>query len=233
MVSSSKHPHLTVVGLTAEGVRGYLIENPEFLIDNADLMEEMVPPDMRRGEGAADFVHYRIAKMQEEYGALKAEHEDLIDLLQETMQRQNRFNAAMLSLMDAPDFTATLRLVGRDFASLLEQEAVGFFLEAGGWLDIGDYDGLKVVAPGLVNRWLNGRDLSLEEVPSGREDLYGDRALNVRSQALIRLVIREGLPHGLLALGHADPLYYATDLATEQLEALGGAVERCLRKWLV
>ncbi len=232
MDSSSKRPYLAVAGLTPENVRGFLMENPDFLVDNADLMEELVSPELRTGNGVQDFQHYRTARLQEDYDDLKAEHEDLIDLLQENLQRQDRMNAAILALMDAPDFTATLSLIGHDFAALLDQEAVGFFLEAGGWLDVGDYDGLKVVPPGVVNRWINGRDVMLEEVPYGLEDLYGDTAPNIRSQALVRLVIREGLPHGLLALGHTDPMHYATDLATEQIETLGGVVGRCLGRWL-
>lgn len=232
MSPSSKRPYITVAGLTPENVRGYLMENPDFLADNADLLEELVPPEQRRGDGVQDFQHFMVAKLQDDFTALKEEHEDLIDLLQENLLRQNRMNAAILALMDVPDFPSTIRLIGHEFAELLGQEAVGFFLEAGGWLDVGDYDGLKVVAPGVVNRWLNGREVMLEEVPCGLVDLYGGKAKLVRSQALVRLTIREGLPPGLLALGHADPMHYATDLATEQVETLGGVVERCLSKWL-
>ncbi|HAX91494.1 MAG TPA: hypothetical protein DCY07_04710 [Rhodospirillaceae bacterium] len=232
MSPSSKRPYLSVAGLTPENVRGFLMENPDFLADNADILEELVPPETRRGDGVQDFQHFMVAKIQDDFTALKAEHEDLIDLLQENLLRQNRMNTAILALMDAPDFESTLRLIGQEFADILEQEAVGFFLEAGGWLDVGDYDGLKVVSPGVVNRWLNGREVMLEEVPHGLRELYGDASRNVRSQALVRLTIREGLPPGLLALGHADPMHYATDLATEQVETLGGVIERCLGKWL-
>lgn len=233
MASSSERSNKLLTDLMPQDVRAYLLAHPDFFEQNADLLEEIVPPDLRLGEGVPDFQKYMLARLQDDFIALKAEHEDLMELMQENLQRQNRINLAVTSLLDAHDFNETIRIIGHEFCSMLDHEAVGFFLEAGGWLDTGDYDGLKVVAPGIVGRWLNGRDLVLEEVSTGQEDIYGDKYQYVRSQALIRIVIREGLPPGLLALGHGDPNTYATGLATEQLECLGGVVERCLRKWLL
>jgi len=221
-----------LVDLMPQDVRAYLLDHPDFLSQNADILEDMIPPELRLGEGVPDFQKYMLARLQDDFIALKVEHEDLMELMQENLQRQNRINAAVLALMDASDFSATIHLIGHELEPMLEQEAVGFFLEAGGWLDVGDYDGLTIVPPGSVGRWLNGRDLVLEEVTVGQEDLYGEKYQQVKSQALIRIVIREGLPPALLALGHSDSLHYATGLATEQLECLGGVIERCLRKWL-
>ncbi|MDD3183278.1 MAG: DUF484 family protein [Alphaproteobacteria bacterium] len=233
MSSSSERSNQTLIDMMPQDVRAYLLSHPDFFEENADILEEIIPPQLRLGDGVPDFQKYMLARLQDDFLALKGEHEDLMELMQENLLRQNRINVAVTSLLDAHDFNETIRIIGHEFASMLEHEAIGFFLEAGGWLDTGDYDGLKVVAPGIVGRWLNGRDLALEEVSVGQEDIYGDKFQHVHSQALIRIVIREGLPPGMLALGHGDPTYYATGLATEQLECLGGVVERCLRKWLL
>ena len=229
MTSSKETSPASGAELTSEDVRAYLNGHPEFWADNADLVEQACLVDKA---GLPDFQRYRMAKLQDDYVALKGEHEDLMDLMQENLQRQNRFFAAMLALMDAPDFESTLRLIGRDFADILEQDVVGFFFETGGWLDQGDYDYLKIVEPGKVARWLNGGDLVLEEVDCGLPELYGEKAKGIRSQALMRLVIHEGLPPGLLALGHNDPMHYATGLASEQVACLGEMIERTLCRWI-
>jgi uncharacterized protein YigA (DUF484 family) len=182
--------------------------------------------------GLPDFQRYRMAKLQEDFIALRVEHEDLMDLMQESMQRQNRIFSAILALLDSPDFESTLRLIGQDLAEILEVESVGFFFETGGWLDQGDYAYVKIVSPGKVARWLNGGHLVMEEVETGLEELYGDSADKIRSQALVRIELQEGLPPGLLALGHADPMYFATGLATEQIECLGEVIARSLRRFL-
>lgn len=234
MSSTSQNPRDILSEMTPEDVRAYLLAHPDFLEDNGDILEAMVPPDSRVGdEGVRDFQRYMLAKLQNDFLILKGEHDDLMDLMQEHLQRQNRINMAVMTLLDAKDFDSTLHLIGKELSSLMEHEGVGFFLEAGGWLEVGEYNGLKVVPPGYVGRWLSGRNIVLEEIEGGASpDLYGDIAKSVHSQALVRIVIREGLPPGLLALGHGDPLYYATGLATEQIECLGGVVERCMRKWL-
>lgn len=232
MSTTSEKDLIPLADLAADDVRSYLLEHPTFLADNADILELIVPPEVRLGEGVPDFQRYMLARLQDDFVALKGEHEDLIDLMQENLQRQNRFNAATLSLLDVADFNSLIHLVGHEFAEILDQEAVGFFLEAGGWLDVGDYDGLTVVTPGVVGRWLNGRDLVLEEVSVGQKDIYGDKFQHIKSQALVRIGIRDGLPPGLLALGHRDAMHYATGIATEQVEFLGAVIERCLRKWV-
>lgn len=231
-MTSSMETQIASAPLGEDEIRAYLLAHPEFMEDNWSVLQALMPEQAQGEAEIQDFQRYRLAKLQDDYIALKAENEDLMDLMQEQMQRQNRINEAALALWDAPDFPAVIGLVAHDFAALLDQEAVGFFLEAGGWLDQGDYDGLHVVQPGLVGRWLNGREAVLEEVDRALDDLFADKAPLVRSQALVRLHIRDGLPPGLLALGHRDPMHYATGLATEQVEFLGGMVERCLRKWL-
>ncbi|NTU76402.1 MAG: DUF484 family protein [Alphaproteobacteria bacterium] len=214
-------------------VRDYLLEHPDFLSDNGDLLALLVPPTQRHGDKVEDFQRYMLARLQDHFIAIKDEHDDLMSLMQEHMQRQNRINAAILSLMDETSFESTLKFITRDIALFLDQEAVGLFFEAGGALQPGVYGGLRVVPEGFVDRWLFGRDVVLEEKPSASAELYGDKAGDVRSQALARLYFGENLPCGLLALGHREPMYYATGLATEQIECLGAVIERCIRKWLV
>ncbi len=237
MTSSMDPKSSGIKNLSAEDVRAYLIEHPEFWANNAAMIEGVELVKQPAGapvdaQGLPDFQSYRMAKLQDDYASLKSEHEDLMDLMQDNIQRQNIVYAAVQSLMDAPSFESIIRMVSHDLASLLEQECIGFFLEAGGWLEMGDYDGLKVVEPGRVTRWMNGGAIVLEEIRNGMPDFYGHKAPNVRSQALVRLQIRDGLPPGMLAMGHVDPMYYATGLATESVECLGGVLERCLNKWL-
>lgn len=237
MTSSLEQKAELLKNLTQEDVRAYLIEHPEFWANNPAMVEgvELVcsNPDVPLdAQGLPDFQSYRMAKLQEDHDALKSEHEDLMDLMQDNIQRQNIVYAAVQSLIDAPSFESIIRMVSHDLASLLEQECIGFFLEAGAWLEKGNYDGLHVVEHGKVSRWMNGGAIVLEEVPNALPELYGDKSSVVRSQALVRLQIRDGLPPGMLAMGHADPMYYATGLATESVECLGGVVERCMNKWL-
>jgi hypothetical protein len=222
-----------LTSLMAGEVRDYLLEHPDFLVDNSDLLATLIPPSLRHGDKVEDFQGYMLARLQDNFTAIKDEHDDLLQLMQEHLQRQNRINAAILSLLDAKDFAGALGFITHDLRLLLDQEAVGLFLEAGGALQEGHYAGLHVVPEGFVATHLGEREIVLEEKAAASPVLFGEKAGAVRSQALVRLSISDELPPGLLAFGHREAMYYATGLATEQMETLGAVVERCLNKWLV
>lgn len=213
-------------------VRDYLLAHPDFLTENSDLLVELVPPIQRRGDGVHDFQQHMLARLQENFSAIKGDHDNLMQLMQEHLQRQNKMNAAMLSLLDAPGFEATLQFITQEMAVLLDQEAVVMFLEAGNVLQPGVYSGMRVVAEGFVHKWMGERDIELEAVKAAPE-IFEDKAEAVKSQALVRLKISDDLPQGMLALGHSDPMYYATGMATEQIECLAAVIERCVNKWLI
>lgn len=233
MAQETELAEFTETSVMAGDVRDYLLNHPDFLDDNDDILAELVPPGLRRADGVQDFQRYMLARLQDNFSAIKGEHDDLMQLMQEHLQRQNRINSAALSLFDAPDFETTVRFLANDLRGLLDLEAVGLFMESSDALCCGDYCGLRVVADGFVAKWLAGRDVVLEEQTNAAPELFGTLAAPlVRSQALIRLEIRDNLPLGLLALGHRETMYFATGLATEQMEFLGAIAERCLGKWV-
>lgn len=230
MSKDSSAAQETLASLMPGDVREYLLDHPEFLADNNDLLTVLVPPHKEHGDKVQDFQQFMLMKLQDHYTAIKDEHDDLMSLMQEHLQRQTRFNAAMLALLDATNFAEMIKVITEDFAVHLDQEAVAIMLEAREGLQQGEFGGLRVVQNGFVNLWLGERDIELVEQETPVPALFGVTCDTVRSRALVRLNIDEDAPVGLLALGHREPMYYATGLATEQLEFLGQIVERCFRK---
>lgn len=221
----------TLASLMPGDVRDYLLGHPEFLEDNSDLLAYLVPPHKQQGDKVQDFQQFMLLKLQEHYNAIKDEHDDLMSLMQEHLQRQTRFNTAMLALLDATSLEGLIEVITTELTIYLDQEAIAIMLEAGGALEVGTYGGLQVVTQGVVNKWLGDRDIELTEQENSCPELFGDKG-EIRSRALVRLAINGGMPMGLLALGHRDEMYYATGMATEQLEFLGAVIERCFQKWI-
>ena len=216
----------------ADDVRDYLLRHPSFFEDNDDVLASLVPKEHRNGDHVEDFQRYRLMRLQDTFAAIRDEHDDLMHLMQEHLQRQNRLNVATLSLFDAPDFESVLTFVTRDLRLLLDLEAVGLFLEARDSLELGDHGGLQIVPEGFIERFMAGRDIALEEQDSASPALFGSACADTRSQALIRLSLGGNFPPALLALAHRETMYFATGLATEQMECLGAVVERCLGRFL-
>jgi uncharacterized protein YigA (DUF484 family) len=216
----------------AGDVRNFLIENPSFLADNADLLVHVLPPSAVRGDVVEDFQRYMLIRLQEDLQRTKDEHDDLMLLMQEHIQRQSHINTAILSLLDAQSFEQVLRFVTEDLSLTLDQEGVALFLEAQGDLQQGEFCGIRIVPPGFVRPWLKDQDVILQEPDDLPFALFGAAAQAIRSMALVRLSLADNLPPAMLALGHRETLYYTTGLATEQVECLGAVIERCWRKWL-
>ena len=129
----------------AGDVRDYLLQHPEFFDDNGDVLASLVPPEQKHCDGVQDFQRYMLSRLQDNFTAIKDEHDDLMSLMQDHLQRQNRLNAATLSLFDAPDFETSLTFLTHDLSLLLDMEATGLFLETSGALEIGNHGGLRVV----------------------------------------------------------------------------------------
>ncbi len=214
-------------------VRDYLLDHPEFLSDNSDLLPYLVPPHKAHGEKVQDFQQFMLLKLQDHYTSIKDEHDDLMTLMQEHLQRQTRFNSAMLALIDAVSLQDLIDVITNDLPVTLDQEAVAIMLEPGGILEEGVYGGLRVVPQGFVNEWLKDKDVELVEQETPCPELFGENASeDIRSRALVRIRINDGLLLGMLAMGHRETMYYATGLATEQLEFLGAVIERCFQRWI-
>ncbi len=223
----------TLASLMPGDVREYLLDHPEFLADNTDLLPYLVPPHKPQGDKVQDFQQYMLLKLQDHYTAIKDEHDDLMTLMQEHLQRQTRINAAMLELIDAVSLQDIIDIITNDLPVTLDQEAVAILLEAGGILEEGLYGGLRVVPEGFVDGWLGDKNVELVEQEAPCPEIFGENAGDgIRSRALVRLRINDGMLVGMLALGHREAMYYATGLATEQLEFLGAVLERCFHKWI-
>jgi len=209
-------------------VRDYLLAHPDFLSSNIDLLATLTPPRQRLDDDVRDFQRFMLTNLQKGIGRLKEERDHGVQLLQEHLHRQSRMNVATLSLLEAPSFKSMLKTVEDDFPLLLDHEAIELMIEEGSER----LPGLRLVPEGFVQEWLPNRDISLEGEIHGVYELFGKKASRVRSQALVRLSVSSEVPAGMLVLGHREPAYYTTGLATEQVLHMASLIELCARKWL-
>ena len=178
-----EQPEHALDQMQKESVRDYLLDHPDFFIENSDILFKLVPPSRAMAaDDVQDFQQFMLTRLQDHITSIRCEHNDLLDLMQEHLQRQNRVNVAMMELLDCDCFEATIKCVTEDLPKMLEHEVVTLFFEAGEAFPHGFYGGAQVVAEGFVDRWLGvGRDILLEETSPALAELYGDKAVNVFS----------------------------------------------------
>ncbi len=215
-------------------MRDYLLENPDFLCDNPDLLPLLRPEVQHNGENVLDMGQIVARRLGDEVSRLKAQHEELLAAGRANQAAQQQVHAAALAMMAARNFEHLIHIITRDLAQVLDVDTVTLCVEAAGdGPTKAPMSGVHVLPEGRVDDMLGqGVPALLQAVTRGDHLVFGPSAGLVRSQALIRLAPSKGSPPGLLALGSRDGEKFHGGLGTELLQFLCRLLERLFRAWL-
>jgi uncharacterized protein YigA (DUF484 family) len=219
--------------LSTEAVCAYLREHPDFLVQNADLVQALTPPSIDHGRGVVDLQAFMVERLRGETRRLKDQQRELISTSRANLNSQNRVHAAVLFLLDAQNFEQLIQTITTDLAVLLDLDVACLLIESNGQ-DIPHVhrSGVRVVDDGTIDGWLGTRDIVLNSDIQGSSGIFGPGAGLVRSEALIRLQVSSETPDGLLAFGSREPDMFHPGQGTELVCFLARVVERCIRSWL-
>jgi len=220
--------------LTAEDIAAYLREHPDFLIQHPDLIPHLTPPSANRGEGVVDMQYFMLQKLRGDINRLHEQHQELIVTTRANLTNQSRVHAAVLLLLDAVSFEQLIQIITTDLAVLLDVDVAALAMEAQAPAVIPHLNppGVMRLPAGTVGKILGRRTTLLRADVRGLPDIYGGAADLVRSEALVRLDLGDGVLSGLLAFGSREPDMFHPGQATELLCFLARIVERGIREWL-
>lgn len=226
------------VELTDAQVSEFLRENPDFLKRFPQLLTVMYPPEREfedvdpAGGEVVDLQDAMLSRVRSELGKMHDQCGDLIDAGRANMQSQTRIHAAVLALLKARSLDHLIEILTIDLAGLLHVDAAALCLE-GGTVAPSTNQGVRVVPAGTIERLVDvSRVVTLRENTEGDRRIYGEAAGLVRSEALLRLAVREDAPIALLALGSRDPSRFHPGQGSELLVFLASIMEHCIRTWL-
>ncbi len=99
-------------------------------------------------------------------------------------------------------------------------------------------DVICVAEAGFIDGYLSGgrsipsRQVTLRQLQTGAEEVYGEDADWIRSEACLRLDLGEGRLPGMLVMGVEDPHQFSPQQGTDLLAFFAGVFERAMRRWL-
>ncbi len=99
-------------------------------------------------------------------------------------------------------------------------------------------DVLSVAEPGFIDAYLTGgrnvplRQVTLRQIQTGGDTIYGEAADWIRSEACLKLDFGEGRLPGMLVMGAEDPHQFTPQQGTDLLAFFAGVFERAMRRWL-
>lgn len=226
--------------MTRQMVADFLRENPNFLVENPDLLESLMPPEANHGRGVIDFQYYAIDHLRSSSRKLKDRFHRLITSAQDNLSVQHQVHKAVLALVRANSAEQLLGAITVDLANLFDVDVVRLALESDlaglqeSYYPEHHYSGICFVPSGMVKAALMNEHVRLisdtqAEPPIGFEMIFADCSNLVRSAALLRLNLDRTGKAAILAFGvretdhfhpqqSGDLLQFLSDVAAVKLD---------------
>lgn len=228
--------------LTEGGLRDRLIAEPEVLLEDREIMKALVAANERAmGDNVVDLRGIAMDRLESRLSRLEDTHRSVIAAAYENLAGTNQIHRAILSLLEAPRFESFLNTLGGEVRDMLQVDSLRLVLETRAEEDpvihrLGAL--LRTADPGFIAQYLTlGRNLPVRQVVLRQyqpedDQIYGDAAGFIRSEALIRLDLGPGRLPGLIALGAEDPHQFSPQQGTDLLTFFGSVFERMMWRWL-
>src|SRR3954468_4402759 len=194
-----KHPRSAGPG--ADEVESYLRDHPDFLIDHPDLVNLLVPPDAKHGEGVLDLQRFMLDRVRGDLSKLQTQQNDILATSGNNLTTQSSIHTSVLTMLGGTTPEQLIEIVTTDIAVHLEVDAVALGFEAMDRLPAGgNRSQLRILSKGTIDKIIgSGKDITLLPDAPGDTLLFGGAASLVRSQALLRLQLRRDAPLGIVA----------------------------------
>ncbi|HNQ92068.1 MAG TPA: DUF484 family protein [Alphaproteobacteria bacterium] len=219
--------------LSEQDVITWLKAHPNFLKDNPDMVDILHPPKQNGGKGVVDFQSYLIERLKADKTEAIETARGIVETARHNMNNQTRIHAAVLRLLEAPNFETFIDSLTGDLTALLDVDITTLVVESDGdKIPQIATAGLRIVPEGTLGKWLAGKPILHQSDIGGVEAIYGAGASLVRSQVLLKIDIGPGAPPAILAFGSRDPNQFQPGQGTEQITFLARVIERLFRSWL-
>ncbi|MFV0490799.1 MAG: DUF484 family protein [Pseudorhodobacter sp.] len=230
--------------MNEQDLRDRIIAAPEKILEDRDVMRALIAANDRAlGDNIVDLRGIAMERLEGRLDRLEDTHRSVIAAAYENLAGTNQVHRAILELLDPLEFEEFLKSLAGPVRETLRVDRLRLVLESAQ----GDNDPaalrrlgnvLVIAEPGFVATHIDGgrnvplRQVTLRQVESGQETVYGGKKGAIRSEALMRLDFGTGRLPGLLAMGSEDPDHFKPSQGTDLLSFFAGVFERAMRRWL-
>lgn len=224
----------------ADDLRAKIIANPDFLLDDPDLMRALVGAnDDAKGGNVVDLRAIAMDRLEARFDRLEDTHRNVVAAAYDNLAGTNQVHRAILRMMDAENFAQFLTDLTGEVADILRVDAVKLALETDDpALHAAVNPAIVVVPGGFVTDYITlGRNMPVRQVTLRKftnvgASLYGDRAAFIQSEACLKLDLGPDRRPAMLVMGSENPQLFSQAQGTDLLGFFTGVLERVLRRWL-
>jgi len=224
-------------------LRAAIIAKPDAILDDQAVMRALISANEKSmGGNIVDLRGIAMERLEARLDRLEDTHRSVIAAAYENLAGTNQVHRAILRMLDPMEFEVFLRDLSGEVAEILRVDAVSLVLESvqndndPAVQQMGNV--LTVAVPGFIDDYLtNGRSgqarqVTLRQLQGASEQIYGEAADWIRSEACLRLDFGNGRLPGMLVMGAEDPHQFAPQQGTDLLSFFAGVFERSMRHWL-
>jgi uncharacterized protein len=226
-------------------LRDLILSEPERFLEDRDVMNALVAANERAmGANIVDLRGIAMQRLETRLDRLEDTHRSVIAAAYENLAGTNQVHRAILQLLDPTTFEGFMQALSTEVSQTLRVDVVRLVLETvqedgeadpalrrlGGVLQVAPRD---FVASYLTNgRNIHARPVVLRPVTALAASVYGQRADDIRSEALLKLDLGKGRLPAMLVFGSEDPHQFKTMHGTDLLAFFASVFERMMRRWL-
>ena len=214
-------------GLEPREVRRFLSDNPEFLRGDTALLAEL---GLRAdATNVIDFGPAALARVHEAHKRESSARKHLEATARANFAAQAQTHGAVVDMLDSRNHADLARRVD-ELAQLRFGLVAGVVALEGpertpaGW---------RMLVDGQIDMIIGHDRVALMGFEPVALGLFGERAGEIRSMAMVRMAIWEPSREGLLAFGSADENGFTEDMGVELVAFLARVVERTAERWPV
>lgn len=226
-------------------LRDRILAEPERILEDRDVMNALVAANDRSlGANIVDLRGIAMQRLETRLDRLEDTHRSVIAAAYENLAGTNQVHRAVLQLLEPTNFESFIKALTGEVAQTLRVDVVRLVLETlqeDGPADptlrrLGEV--LQVAPAGFVGNYLTngrngpGRQIVLRPVTALAVNIYGERAEDIQSEALMKLDLGPGRLPGMLVFASEDPAQFKSTHGTDLLQFFAGVFERAMRRWL-
>jgi hypothetical protein len=208
-------------------VRAYLRARPEAVTGDPDLVTALGL--MPRAPNVVEFGPVALSRVSAAHRREHTERRKLEAIARANFAAQAQTHGAVVDLLEARNHADLARRLDELTRLRFGLAAGALALEGPGRVPAG----WRVLVEGQVDLILGPRKLALMGQAPTALGLFGERAHDIGSLALVRLAIWEPARQGVVAFASADPNAFTPDMGSDLVAFLARVVERTAERWPV
>ena len=218
--------------LTNKQVRQWLLEHPDFFIENTDILTELTPPEAQQGENIEDFQFHMLDRLQVRQRELKDDLEELIGVTRDNISTQAQVQEAVIALVKAESLEQLLHILTQDFAALFAVDSARIAIESPlaeeyeTQFSEPSYSGIDILPIGGVDMAIGAGHSSFaildtkQDFPESTKHIFKSCSGLIRSCILLRLTLPYSKCSALLGFGVRYPGRFHSGQSDELLKFL-------------